>query len=168
MAAIAMACTVAETDRNADQVEEEFREDGGKRGDSGGRRDQHVQPAEYERGGIAVCFAQEDIDATRLRQQRAQLRHRERSADADQAKGVQSPMMTSGFGTSPAIVGGFRKIPPPIVMPTMSATPPASPMTRRRSRSGMPPIYRDAGSNVAVNTPNMKPSPVASGFLNTR
>ncbi len=48
-------------------------------------------------------------------------------------KAVQSPMMTRGFGTSPAIVGGFRKMPPPIVMPTMSAIPPASPMTRRRS-----------------------------------
>ncbi len=46
---------------------------------------------------------------------------------------VQSPMMTSGFGTSPAMVGGVRKIPLPIVMPTISAVPPASPMTRRRS-----------------------------------
>jgi len=42
-------------------------------------------------------------------------------------------MMTSGLGTSPAIVGGVRKIPLPIVMPTISAVPPASPMTRRRS-----------------------------------
>src|SRR5260370_27459217 len=43
-------------------------------------------------------------------------------------KAVQSPMMTSGFGTSPAIVGGGRKIPLPIVMTTISAIPPASPM----------------------------------------
>ena len=42
-------------------------------------------------------------------------------------KAVQSPMMTSGFGTSPAIVGGVRKIPLPIVMPTMSAVPPDEP-----------------------------------------
>ncbi|MGH7521348.1 MAG: hypothetical protein ACREMI_08720 [Gemmatimonadales bacterium] len=48
-------------------------------------------------------------------------------------KAVHSPMMTSGLGTSPAIVGGVRKIPLPIVIPTMSAVPPASPMTRRRS-----------------------------------
>jgi len=48
-------------------------------------------------------------------------------------KAIQSPMMTRGFGTSPAIVGGFRKIPPPMVMPTISAVPPARPMTRRRS-----------------------------------
>ena len=51
-------------------------------------------------------------------------------------KAVQSPMMTSGLGTSPAIVGGFRKIPLPIVIPTISAIPPARPMTRRRSCAG--------------------------------
>ena len=51
-------------------------------------------------------------------------------------KAVQSPMMTSGFGTSPAIVDGVRKIPLPIVMPTISAVPPANPMTRRRSCAG--------------------------------
>src|SRR5437773_495032 len=49
---------------------------------------------------------------------------------------VHSAMMTSGLGTSPAIVGGVRKIPLPIVMPTMSAVPPANPMTRRRSCGG--------------------------------
>src|SRR5882724_11754419 len=49
---------------------------------------------------------------------------------------VHSPMMTSGLGTSPAIVGGVRKIPLPIVMPTMSAVPPANPMTRRRCCGG--------------------------------
>src|SRR5688572_20606469 len=42
-------------------------------------------------------------------------------------------MMTSGCGTRPAIVGGVRKIPLPIVMPTMTAVPPKNPMTRRRS-----------------------------------
>src|ERR1700746_2471431 len=46
---------------------------------------------------------------------------------------VHSPMMTSGLGTRPAIVGGVRKIPLPIVMPTISAMPPKSPITRRRS-----------------------------------
>src|SRR5262245_11800386 len=49
---------------------------------------------------------------------------------------IQSPMMTSALGTSPAIVGGVRKIPEPMVMPTMSAVPPVSPMTRRRSCVG--------------------------------
>src|SRR3954470_18556391 len=48
-------------------------------------------------------------------------------------KVVQSAMITSGLGTSPAMVGGFRKIPLPIVIPTISAVPPANPMTRRRS-----------------------------------
>src|SRR5689334_12561048 len=46
---------------------------------------------------------------------------------------VHSAIITSGFGTSRAIVGGVRKIPLPMVMPTMSAMPPASPMPRRRS-----------------------------------
>ena len=46
---------------------------------------------------------------------------------------VQSPMITSGFGTRPAIVGGVRKMPLPIVMPMISAVPPENPMTRRRS-----------------------------------
>src|SRR3954465_9187036 len=46
---------------------------------------------------------------------------------------VHRPMMTSGFGTRPAIVGGFRKMPLPIVMPTISAVPPQNPMTRFRS-----------------------------------
>src|SRR5438093_1017321 len=34
---------------------------------------------------------------------------------------VHSPMMTSGFGTSPAMLGGVRNIPLPIVMPTTGA-----------------------------------------------
>ena len=70
--------------RRAQQVEQEFREDGGKRRHCGGCRDQDIQPAEYERGGIAISLAQEHVDAARLRQERAQLRHRERSANADQ------------------------------------------------------------------------------------
>ena len=46
---------------------------------------------------------------------------------------IHSAMMTSGFGTRPAIVGGVRKMPLPIVMPTMSAVPLEKPMTLRRS-----------------------------------
>ena len=41
--------------------------------------------------------------------------------------------MTSGLGTKPAIVGGVRKMPLPMVMPTMSAVPLEKPMTLRRS-----------------------------------
>ena len=46
---------------------------------------------------------------------------------------TQSAMMTSGLGTRPAIVGGVRKMPLPMVMPTMSAVPLQKPMTLRRS-----------------------------------
>src|SRR5688572_23080975 len=46
---------------------------------------------------------------------------------------AQSAMMTSGFGTRPAMVGGVRKMPLPIVMPIMSAVPLEKPMTLRRS-----------------------------------
>jgi len=55
-------------------------------------------------------------------------------------------MITSGLGTSPAMVGGVRKIPLPIVMPTISAVPPANPMTRRRSCGllGAPEVSRIA------------------------
>ena len=46
---------------------------------------------------------------------------------------TQSAMMMSGLGTRPAIVGGVRKMPLPMVMPTMSAVPLEKPMTLRRS-----------------------------------
>jgi len=46
---------------------------------------------------------------------------------------VHSAMMTTGLGTRPAMVGGVRKIPLTMVMPTISAIPPVNPMTRRRS-----------------------------------
>src|ERR1051326_4693155 len=54
-------------------------------------------------------------------------------------------MKTTGFGTSPAIVGGVRKMPLPIVIPTISAMPPPSPMTRRSSWDGAALV----GDNIA-------------------
>ena len=70
---------------------------------------------------------------------------------------VHSPMMTRGFGTSPAIVGGVRKMPLPIVMPTISAVPPENPMTRRRSwPTETPKVYALASPRHiadAVGTP---------------
>jgi hypothetical protein len=46
---------------------------------------------------------------------------------------THNAMMRRGFGTSAAIVGGVRKMPLPMVMPTMSAVPLEKPMTLRRS-----------------------------------
>ena len=73
--------------RHAEHVEQEFPENSGKRGNGSRRRDQHIQPSKYERSRLAICFAQEHIYTTRLRQQRRQLRDRERAANADQAEG---------------------------------------------------------------------------------
>jgi hypothetical protein len=46
---------------------------------------------------------------------------------------THSAMITGALGTRPATVGGVRKMPLPIVMPTMSAVPLEKPMTLRRS-----------------------------------
>ena len=72
--------------RHAEQVEQKFPEDYGECGNCGWGCDEDVQPAEYERSGVAICFAQEHVDTTGARQQRAQLRHRERATNADQAE----------------------------------------------------------------------------------
>src|ERR1043166_10245214 len=57
-------------------------------------------------------------------------------------------MKTTGFGTSPAIVGGVRKMPLPIVIPTISAMPPPSPMTRRSSWDGAALVGDDIAHKV--------------------
>src|SRR5438132_6354308 len=60
-----------------------------------------MQPAKYERGGIAIGFAQEHVDAARAWQERAQLRHRERAANADETEGGPEPHDDERIGDEP-------------------------------------------------------------------
>ena len=97
--------------RHAEQVKQEFREDDRECGDGRGRRDQHIEPAKDERGGIAICLAQEHVDAARLGQQRAQFRHRERAANADQTEGRPESHDDERIGDEPGDGGGCAEDP---------------------------------------------------------
>ena len=51
-------------------------------------------------------------------------------------RAVRVRIVSAAVGTRPAIVGGVRKMPLPMVMPTMRAVPPQKPMTRRSVSTG--------------------------------
>ena len=115
------------------QVEHEFREDRGQRRHRRRCGDEHKDPAEYEGRGIAVRLAQKHVHPA----VRGSIELSSATVSAPQIlmmpNATHSAMMMGALGTRPAIVGGVRKMPLPMVMPTMSAVPLEKPMTLRRS-----------------------------------
>jgi len=67
-------------------------------------------------------------------EQRGQLGVRERAAQREQAPKIHTPNIGSGAGTRSAMIAGVRKMPPPMVEPTSTATALHRP-SRRGSRS---------------------------------